>query len=284
MSAALGHYWRGECPLYGPAALQSSRNDAIGKSEPVAPFGHAKSLATICEQLVSGFVATVGFRCHPSAIVRGISEAVINAVDAVFIGRRVSHIIKEVLKRAPSLADGYAIFRIRCEGRIAGSIAAPNHAVPDIVNSAIGKSVGFVRTSAGARAVSGKARYGSCHFIPALTNAEIARVGAGKVIGATDHSKHSESATDFVIPKLLSCRFAPATERFAADKRILPSANDIAALAPNNPAQNFRVGSWFDGGKMSKSVARVYLVFHHGVISLVRQHYIMPSIDRRSLT
>ena len=59
MSSAPGHYWRGECPIYGPAALQSSRNDAIGKSEPVAPFGHAKSLATIGERLVIGFVGTV---------------------------------------------------------------------------------------------------------------------------------------------------------------------------------------------------------------------------------
>ena len=284
MSAALGYYWRGECPLYGPSSLQPMGNDAIGKSEPVAPFGHAKSLATIGERLVIGFVATVGFRCHPSAIVRGISEAVINAVDAVLIGRRVSHIIKEVLKRVPSLADGYAIFRILCEGRIAGSIAAPHHAVPDIVNSAIGKSVGFVSASAGAERLAVQRGGSSGCFVPAITNTEIARVGAGKVIGATDHGKHSESATDFVIPEFLPCRFAPATERFAADKRIFSSANDIAALAPNNPARIFRVGSWFDGGKMSKSVARGYLVFHHGMISLVRQHYIMPSINRRSST
>ena len=279
MSAALGYYWRGECPLYGPAGVQSTGKSAGMNSNHFTPFRHAASLAAISKQFILAGISVVFLLSHPSAIAREISEIIINAVYGVLIGRWVSHIIKKVLKCSPSVANGYASRRIRGETHATGSIASANHAVPNAIDPIVIKSVladsGPVGATAGTEAFLFKRVAGSLYFIPALASADIARRAPIEIIDPADNSQLSKNAPDFVVAELFSLRLAPAANAIAAHKGILAPADDAAALAANNPARVAIMGCLFNRRKIAESIARVYLVFH-GMASCMGRYCIMP--------
>jgi hypothetical protein len=107
-----------------------------------APFSDGMGFPARCYASVVSFVVGLLQLRRPSAVVLGIRAFVIYSVQAL-IGRSNSHVIEEVLKRAPTLINGYtpsSIIGIIPLGRSSASI---EHVPPAAPRPRMGKSVGF---------------------------------------------------------------------------------------------------------------------------------------------
>ena len=79
---------------------------------------------------VCTFIFILFFPCSPFAVIWGIPEIVIDALDCQFWVWTRAHIGVKILKDMPSFTDGNPAATVVLEGFMGGHITAPHHLVP----------------------------------------------------------------------------------------------------------------------------------------------------------
>jgi hypothetical protein len=114
----------------------------------VRQLGYGCSSAVPFNQAVASTVIVLLNVCHPSAVIRSVSLAVVNAVDGMCVGWTLPHVgHKHIEIITPSIAYGNAATAVVFVVLVSWAIASAVHAFPGNVLRRSARSVGFVPTT-----------------------------------------------------------------------------------------------------------------------------------------
>ena len=123
---------RGDSGIFAPSHTQPFPYKSAVASKSFAPSGETKGVAVNGNRSHS-FVGALFGACSPSTIFWCVITIVINAVNSVFTGRLVSHIINKCLGAVkPPITNCYASTSVVIKSHVVGVSASFNHAPPRI--------------------------------------------------------------------------------------------------------------------------------------------------------
>lgn len=91
--------------LHRPSGSHALGDNAIRERNRLGKFRHAHAASLIFHNPIRAFISLLLRLCGPAAIILGIAEFVFYPVYGMKIGRAMAHILDEILKSAPSLAN-----------------------------------------------------------------------------------------------------------------------------------------------------------------------------------
>ena len=146
--------WKGSCGsdqvFAGNAFAQSRFDKRKGKPVFFGPdidvFGYAFNR----QKILGSSVAVLRGEICPTAILFAIAFVVVDAVKRCFWVRAWAHVLVEVFKRLPSLANRDAATSVVLVGVMRWIVASFSHAVPNLVFRGFGKAVSELVDSGGA--------------------------------------------------------------------------------------------------------------------------------------
>lgn len=122
----------GDQPFVRPSVSQALEERSVFDAALSGEFGNCASgaIRSVYERVVTNVVHLL-FRCGPPAILGLIVAVGVDAIEAVFLARRATHVLKEgFIALTPSVADGDSPRAIDSVLRFCGSIAAGLHPKP----------------------------------------------------------------------------------------------------------------------------------------------------------
>lgn len=135
----------GQRSLYRPARTKTPNQSALAHSYLIGPLGDSQAFAAKLKKAVGYSVICLFFWSCPSAIVREVSQVVVDAVNTVLWAWTRAHIFNEVFRTIlPTLTNGYTSTSIQFVAFGIRLCATADHGGPAIILRHMTKAVSFI--------------------------------------------------------------------------------------------------------------------------------------------
>lgn len=123
-------YRSGKCSLYGPASIQATVQGILADANLFRPSGHAHRFVVVRQHSICALIAALFLACRPAAVLLGVTQIVVDSVQAVFVRWPLSHILQKHPKELPFVADRDASPTVIGVRFVGWTVASSTHGTP----------------------------------------------------------------------------------------------------------------------------------------------------------